>query len=356
MGHSIISAQDFEKELLARHNSPSLKGGFTVPGLQGGFTVNADAYLSPAQKYFKYGLNANAMRNNATLDYDQWKQIDTTIQGIARPILTAVGDLMTGGYVHRLRNLGVTISQYSRSSGMSRATVSMSVETATDRDRVTFDQIYVPVPVIVKEFKLDLRQMQAAVNNHESLDMTSAREAGIAVSQEMEYMLISGSDVVVGGNPIYGYLTHPDRNIVATVASWATVTNIYASVLDMIAAAVADLHYGPFMLYVNPAQYAQAAQLIGASAPGITAQELVEKHPQILAMKQDFAVPAGTAILVDMSAIGMTVDLAIAQNIATIQWEERGGMVTQFLVFSAQVPRIKSDMELHSGLVIHTNI
>lgn len=169
-------------------------------------------------------------------------------------------------------------------------------------------------------------------------------------------MLISGSTVVAGGYPIYGYLTFPDRTVVATAADWGTVALIYPSVLEMVAAEVADFHYGPYMLYVNPTQYAESAQLVGAGAPGVTAQQLIESHPQILALKQDFAVTDGTAIMVDMSAIGQSVDLAIAQDIGTIQWEERGGMVTQFLVFSAQVPRIKSDIEGRSGIVIHTGI
>lgn len=351
-----VTGQDFTREVQARNGSAMLTGGFTIPGLNGGFSVNQDQFLSPAQKYLKYGLKANVMRSNGTLDYDQWKEIDNVILSVSRPILTAVGDLMTGGFVHRLRNLGVTLSQYSRSSAMSRATVVMDPETGTDRDRVVLDQVYVPVPVIMKEFKLGIRQIQAAVNNHETIDITNAREAGITVSQEMEYMLISGSDVVVGGNPIYGYLTFPDRTVITTAADWGTVTNIYSSVLDMIAAAVADFHYGPYMLYVNPTQYAQAAQLVGASAPGITAQELVEKHPQILALKQTFAVPDGTGILVDMSSLGMAADLAIAQDIGTIQWEERGGMVTQFLVFAAQVPRLKSDIDGRSGVVVHINI
>jgi len=44
------------------------------------------------------------------------------------------------------------------------------------------------------------------------------------------------------------------------------------------------------------------------------------------------------------------VDLAIAQDITTVQWQEMGGMQEKFKVMAVWVPRFKSDFDGKCGI------
>lgn len=346
-----VTLADLVGEMSKRGYSQHRINAFLTPD-----DVGYDPRLTGPQNFSKSGLNVNALRQNAnTLDYDEWKQIDDAVLDEARPIMAAAGDLMTGGLVKNLRDLGVSLSQYTRTTAFNPATVAMSVRTTGNMDRQSFGQILVPIPIIFQEFELDQRELLASRTRGEGLDTSEAREASITVAQAIEGMVLNGSTVVFSGNALYGYTTHPSANSVTTSADWGTVANVHSSVLDMISAMYGDNQFGPFGLYVNPEQYAQALQLIGAAAPNRTALSvLLEQVPDLLYVKKSYAVTAGTGVMVNLST--RTVDLAIIQNVATIPWEERGGMVNKFLVFAAMAPRVKADSQGRSGVVVHTNI
>lgn len=339
----------FLGELGRRGASPGHITQFTTPSHDG-------TPLTANQQFLKSGLNVNVFRTLATLDYDEWKQIDTAVITEARQRMSIVTDLTSRGLVHPLRNVGVMMSQYSRVNSKDRPRVAMSMRSTADRQRLEYDQVQVPIPVIFDEFDIDLRQLQASRNGGEGLDVSNARESALVVSEEIERMVVSGaSNIVVSGNVVYGLLTHPNRNTIATSADWGTPANIYPSVIAMIAAAKSDRMHGPWALYLHTDQYVQALSQEGVDRFSNILSRL-EEIPGlgVGAIKTSDAVPAGTGILVQLNS--NTIDLAIAQNITTIQWEERGGWITNFIVFAVMAPRVKAGSDLRSGVVVHTGI
>lgn len=324
-----------------------------IVGKVGGFTTPGEV-RSNAARWLESGMDPEVLRTNAVLNYDEWKQIDDAVIMEARTRLAITTDLMSRGLVHRLRNIGVMMSQYSRTNAKERARVSMSVETNADRQRIEYDQIQVPIPIISDEFRFDLRQLLAGRNQGEAIDTANARESSIVVSEEIERMVVSGaSNIVVGGSTIYGLLTHPNRNTISTSVDWGTPANIYDSVVAMISALVGDRKYGPYVLYVSDTQYLQMLAKEGVERFS-NVLERVRVIPGIQDVKPTFALPDGTAVLVELSALN--IDMAIAQEPATVQWEERGGMVVNFMVYAVMAPRVKATYGLRSGIVVHTGV
>jgi uncharacterized linocin/CFP29 family protein len=334
--------QGFAEEMIDR--SGYLIGGFSTPGERKFRT----------QQFLESGMDPKFLRTNATLNYDEWKQIDTAVMTEARTRAAIATDLQTRGLVHRLRNMGVTMSQYSRINAKERARVAMSVETQADRQRLDYDQVQVPVPIIYDEFRLDLRQLLASRNGGEALDTANARESGIVVGEEIERLIVSGaSNIVVGGSGIPGLLTHANRNTISTSVDWGTPANIYDSVVAMIAAARGDRMFGPYVLYISNEQWTQTLSKEGVERFS-NVQERVRQIPGIQDIKDTFALPDGTAVLLQLSPL--VIDLAIAQNLATVQWEERGGWVVNFIVYAVMTPRVKATYGLRSGVTVHTGV
>lgn len=313
---------------------------------------------SSMQRFLQSGFDVNVLRNNATLRKQEWEQLDEAVVEEAEQNMPGMADLLAPGrgLVYPLRNIGVTISQYERVTAMDRAKVAMSVRTQGDMDSVTWDLQSVPVPVFYQEFDVDLRHLEASRLMGQPLDTTKAQAATRVVTEELERALFSGvASINVGGNTVYGYLTHPDRNTIASPSQpWATSTNIYPSVVGMMTALMADRQRGPYVLYVSETQYPQALAQEGVDKFSNILTRIKELPDLTLGVKRTFALPDHTAVMVNLNRT--VVDLAVAQNIATIQWEERGGWVVKFIVFAVMVPRIKSDVALRSGVVVHTAV
>ncbi|MGH7962778.1 MAG: major capsid protein [Candidatus Binatia bacterium] len=308
---------------------------------------------SLAARWLHSGLNVNALRTNALLRYDDWKDIDRTVLQIATVRMSGWGDLRARGLTRNLGGLGVIMTQWQRASDMDPAEISMSGITRGQKDRVDFDTKLLPVPIIHKDFSLEIRHLEASRRNGVGLDAMQAQIAARLVAETAEDLLFNGSSITVDGNAIYGYRTHPDRNVIATAADWGTVANIYSSVIAMIAALVADRMFGPYILYVSDTQYIQALAQEGVDNFSNVMTRL-QQIPNLQGIKPTYALPDGTALMVQLSS--EVVDAEIGQDITTVEWNEMGGMQANFKVMMAAVPRIKSDAAGRSGVVVHTGV
>lgn len=197
--------------------------------------------------------------NAALLRYDEWKDIDRKVIGIATQRLTGVADLISRGLTHNLGGLGVSMALWQMSSDMTEADISMSGASKGDDDTVAFETKQVPVPIVHKSFTLDIRRLEASRRMGESLDTLQASIAARVVAEKTEDMLFSGAAIQVDGNTIYGYTTFPGRNTVQMGTPWSALPQsendqIVEEVNEMLAAARADRYYGPFVLYI-PGDY-----------------------------------------------------------------------------------------------------
>ena len=309
-----------------------------------------------AGKWLASGLSINALRTNNLLRKEEWVELDTEVVKIARQRLIGIADLQARGLTLPLGGLGTLISQYEAESDMTPANVNMSGVTPGEEDDVTFDLRSVPVPITHKDFRINIRRLEASRRLGDAIDTTSAAVAGRRVADGLEGLLFRGSNIMVDGNAIWGYTTHPNRNIGAAPGApnaWQNINNIYQTALNMIAAAHAARHFGPYILYVAGNVWTQL-MLIYGDGSGHTPLERIKNIPGIMDVKPADELLAGNAVLVQMTKD--VVDLAVAQDIVTVEWETMGGMLAHFKVMAVMVPRIKSDMNGRSGVVHFTGL
>lgn len=289
----------------------------------------------------------------AALRYDEWKDIDRAVVEVAVDRLVGVNDLISRGLVHNLGSIGQTIALWERSSSMTGATLSMSGPTRSEKDEQQFDYKEVPVPVVHKDFSINLRRLEASRLLGEGVDVTQASVASRIVAEATEDMLFSGSTIKVAGATISGYLTHADRNTVGLTEQWTaagkTGAEILADVQAMLVTLRADRYFGPFTLYI-PGAY--EGVLDNDFNPATSDTRTVRERILQLEGIQDIRVadrqPNHNVLLVQMTRD--VVDMAIAQDIKTVQWQAMGGMVEEFHVMAVWVPRVKSTFDGQSGI------
>ena len=301
------------------------------------------------------GGKPQKMRANAALlRYDEWKDIDRSVIGIATQRLTGIADLMSRGLTHNLGGLGVSMALWQTSSDMNEASVSMSGATQDNEDTAAFDTKQVPVPIIHKGFRLDIRRLEASRRMGESLDTLQAAIAARVVAEKSEDMLFSGVPIVVEGNAIYGYTNFPGRNTVVMGTPWSSLPQsendqIIEEVNEMLAAARADRYYGPFTLYIPGDYEAKLDEDYRGAGDQRTVRQRIMALSGIQEVKVADRLTGDNVVLVQMTKD--VVDLAIGQDITTIQWQAMGGMLEFFRVFAAWAPRLKADFDNHAGIV-----
>lgn len=323
--------------------------GEVVVAVRKGFKVVQNNGVS--QRIPVYGTKR--VYQNALLRKYEWEEIDTTVLDIMRQPLVGINDLISAGLTHRLSGIGTSISTYEQLGDMSPATVSMNVTPRKDEsDRVAFEAVSVPVPVISKPFSLDLRTLDASRRLGESLDVTQARVATLKVREALEDMLFNGHALQMQDMHIYGYTNHPNIGT-GTAASygggdWGTDGNAHKTLVGMIAALVAKGFNGPYGVYVSPVQYAQSLALTGANMSETQLSVIQRTIPDVKFIKRAPALADGVVLMVQMTR--EVVDLAIGQDVTPISWQEYGGLMNEFRVLTAAVPRIKFDQEGKCGI------
>jgi uncharacterized linocin/CFP29 family protein len=310
----------------------------------------ADVMGLPAMaRFMKSGFNVNALRTNTLLMKDDWVMLDQWVVEVSSTILNGVMDLESFGLSFGNGGLGTMISQYHQRSAMRAATVTMDPRVDAERDRINYPLVTVPVPIIMCPFEINIRELSAARQHGHALDRDHVDDATRSVSEAIESLLFLGnSSMVVQGNTIYGYMTHPDRNTTSG-SDWGTATNIYPNVLTMVSLAKGDGYTGPYRLYLHPDQFQQTLALnANTSVPILRTIEAIPGFGPG-SVKECATVTAGQGVLVNMSR--NCVDLSVGQATTPIEWTEKGGMVSEFIVMACLVPRVKSTADGKSGIV-----
>jgi uncharacterized linocin/CFP29 family protein len=310
-----------------------------------------------AGRFLNSGLSTAALRTNALLRKEEWEQLDSRVVEVARQRLAAVADLRAAGLTLNLGDLGVLISQYETLSDMEVAEVSMSGVARGRSARVEWTIQSVPIPIVHKDFQLNVRHLEASRRTGSGVDTTQAEVAARLVTEKLEDILFNGSTVQVNGNPIWGYRTFPNRNTGTAAGPWDAATgaadNIFNTVTAMMADARADRFFGPYTLYVSEQQYSEMFIKEGVDRFDVLLNRIRE-IPGIAAVKPTGALADGEAVLVQLTRD--VVDLAVGQDITTVEWETQGGMVANFKVMAAMAPRIKADDAGRSGVVHYTGL
>jgi len=291
---------------------------------------------------------------NATLRKDEWKQLDMAVLKAAQQRLIGVADLYTRGLVYRLSNgLGTTVLETETMSDQEAAQVSMDGATRGRRDRPEFGIGYLPLPIIHKDFQLDIRTLNASRKRDQALDTLQAEAAARKVAEQAETILFTGlSTYTYGGGSIYGYTDFPNRNTYTLTAHWndsgASGETILADVLGMIQASINDRHYGPWVLYIPTAYQTALGEDFKAGSDKSVRTRLMEIEGLEAIKVADF-LTGDNVVLVEMNTD--TVRMVEGLSIQTLEWSIEGGMILMYKVMAIMVPQIRADYSERTGIV-----
>ena len=310
---------------------------------------------SLASRLLANGFNISAFRTNDVLRKDEWKLFDDKVIQIARERLVGLGDLLNRGLRFPIANaLGTTQIEWEVTSDMTPAEISMSGVTPAQRDRVTYTLKNLPLPIVHKDFSINIRALEASRRLGQTLDTTMAAVAARRVADLNEDILFNGATITVSGTSIQGLTTATNRNTGSLTGDWALVAQdgeeIVRDIIAMMAASKAKFHYGPWLLYV-PTAFGNKLNDDYKSNSDKTIRQRILELEGITGIMESGRLSdgaSGEVVLLELSSD--VIDILDGMQPTTIQWSEQGGMVTMFKVMSILVPRIKIDSLNQSGI------
>ena len=289
------------------------------------------------------------LKVHSTLRHEEFLRYDERLTQLARERLTLAEDIRSAGLVVPV-GMGVIMSAWERVGDVIKAEVNMDGRTEASKDRVTYDEDSVPIPVISRRWSLGMRQIEASRTRGEPLPMTIMEASSRAVMDEIESMVANGiPDFSFQGKSVYGYTNFPARNTVTLASSWATSgSTIKSDTINMLNAAYGDNFFGPFTVYVAKDIWANIQDDYSTEKGDRTHMERITAFADITRVRPADSFPNGTVVLVQLTSD--VVDMAVAQDIVNIQWEEMP-MSTDYMVYAAMATRLKSDKEGRCGIV-----
>jgi len=323
--------------------------------VDGAFGVGMDYFMANVEERREIAANAT------TLEEEEWETLSDRMVSVYQETTVGIEDLQDAGLTRDL-SLATKVDLWSRGGEMSDADVTMDGETRSQEDRPTYSTSGVPIPIVHKDFRVSDRDLQSSRRMGNDLRTDGVAQATVSVTEMLERILFQGWDPTVRDSSgdtftLYGYTTHPNRNTVAG-SDWGTAGNIRDDIVSSLDALDTDERTaGGFWMYVAPTQYREFRSAVDPDGDGnLTVRERVtnEFDPEIGAVRRASFLPDGEAVMVDPSPD--VVELAVAEDVQTIEWQSGSGMTNHYKVMAAMAPEIKADSSGQSGVVHLTGI
>lgn len=311
------------------------------------FVHNGKSYMT---------VNGKSFVTNApgTLTYDQWKHIDSVVVKAAKPRLRIVEDLRAAGLTFNLPGgMGTSVLIGQTQSDIGPATISMNGIRVGDNDRPQYNQTILPIPVIHKDFSLDLRDILASrKNGGQGLDLAEAELAARRIAEEAEQLFLGNRSATYAGGTVYGYKNFPSRitaSITTPVTGGWTGATLVTEIGNMKKAASDAGHYGPYMVYYGPAWSTYMNNDYSTAKGENTLRDRVAKIENIKGVQQADYLTGYDILLVQMTSD--TIQLVEGMGLTTLQWDSHGGLRKNFKLMAIWVPRTRADYNGQCGIV-----
>lgn len=301
--------------------------------------------------------DVNKLRSMSVLRKDEWVLYDKAVVDLARGNFSLVADMMSNGMRFPVPNImGITKLDWDRVGGMDDAQIDMTAESTDIRDRLEFGQDSMPIPLIHKGFRLNIRHLMASRRNGMGLDVRHAQEATRKVVETIEKLFLTGNfSAGLNAGRVYGLTAYPYRNVGTLRAGWAgtTATNIVLDVIDMIDALEADHKFGPYGLYI-PRTYMTALRkdYDRTTATGASLMKRLMEIEGLKYIKSNIFMPANTVVLLDLKSD--TAEAIDGIQPRLIEWSTGDAMSTMFKVIACMLPRVKRDNDNNCGVAHFT--
>lgn len=318
----------------------------------------------------------NEMREFRTLAPLQDKaqvSIDRAVVEVGLQRLTLVADLMAAGLTYNLSDpLSVAQLEWSTQSKIGAAQRTMSPAARGENKLPIVLPFRLPIYLTTDKFEIDIRTLKTSQRVGTPLDTSIVKQCTRAVNEAIEDAAINGATTLDGqalqdaGYTAPGILNHPNVNTqTLTAAAWTTApvgSTIFAEIMAMITKLQGDKKFGPYRLYVGT-QIGNAMDTdynSGTSNP-ITVRQRLLQIEALQAIRVADLLPAGNGaspslgnkvVLVQMTSD--VIDIVMGQAPTVIPWTSLDGFMIHNMVMAIMVPRVRSDADGNSGIVVGT--
>ena len=309
---------------------------------------------------FKRAAAYKMLHIHSTLRRDEWEELDALVTTAGREIMTGVMHLRQGAGTLRSVGIGTSLALYNRESHMPTATLAMNPLADGEMGRVDYGLAGTPVPFAFNDFQLDLATLMASRQYGDGLDLTQGRAAGYQVALAHETLLFNGTPAIAVAdrqgtlNTVYGYTTHPARNTGTAVGDWGNTTSGYINAVNTVQAMKLrlrqDRYYGPYRLYVNDVNWTDIGSVNTQTDRRVV--EVLRADPEILSVENSPRLESGAIILVDPNP--QVVQWVERFTIRPVEWDEKGGLGSNYRVIGSGAPLIKSTSEQQCGVAHFT--
>ena len=163
--------------------------------------------------------------NASPLPRDVWGEWDRESVEIQRDVLAVMNDLAAS--VQRPMDIGKLVHYFRTTSDSGNINVSLDGRSKAKTDQPLIDYHGTPLPIWDTTFSFGWRQMLAAQTEGENLDDDARMNGMRRIAEKGEDIALNGdTEIVVGGAPLYGLRTHPNRATRSTGATLNGATGV----------------------------------------------------------------------------------------------------------------------------------
>lgn len=311
-------------------------------------------------KNYKKVLSLNA----GTLRRDEWKQLDDTVRMISESRLPGFNSIISKGLTYDLGNgMANTVLEWHDMGDALVAELSMDALSRAKNDQLEFQTNYLPLPIVHVDYEINERYLMTSRLMGNGIDTSMAGRATRAVTLKLEQMLFTDTDYAWGTtddrsrNKIYSFLNHPDRIPYTLSNTWDNASTspkeILNDVIDMKQELIDNYQFsGPISIFM-PTGYEKVLDMdyedTGNTATGRTIRERILQLSDVTEILVVDTLPADNIVMCRM--IPDNIRIVRGLPITNVQWEQEGGFINKFKVYTLQVPQIRSDQNGKVGLV-----
>lgn len=325
-------------------------------------------------------LSIPALRALSPLSDKAQVMVDKAVVEVGLERLTFAADLMAEGLTYPLSDpLSVTQLEWETVNKVGTAQRTMSPSARGENQLIDRVVHRLPIYVTTDDFSIGIRTLKMSQRVGTPLDMSLVKQATRRVNESIEDAAINGA-TTLDGNAINvhggttadgtvitanapGLLNAPNANAYTLSVDWTGSNTVGTTgpamvndVLGMISAAQADLKYGPYNIYVGT----KAGNLLEGDYRTLGETTIRQRIESIEAGGRKVRIRVADRMPnastgVQAALVQMTSDVAEminGQSPTVIPWTSLDGMTLYWLVLAIQIPRIRSDYDSNSGIVV----
>src|ERR1017187_3086949 len=227
-----------------------------------------------------------------------------------------------------------------------------------------------PIYFTLDEFSLDIRTLKTSQRVGQPLDTSLIKQKTRRVNESIEDAGINGAttadgqNLLVSGYGAPGLVNAPSAQAYNLTVDWTGANTVGTTgpamvndVLAMIALDQADLKYGPYNLYLGTKAGLLIEGDFKANTMGTIRNRLEEIQVggrplriRIADRMPQLATGGPQCALVQMTED--CVEIVKGQPPTVIPWTSLDGMTLNWLILACMVPRVRSDYDANSGVVL----